>query len=51
MENDAAEANKAIAAYKPFFSSRQEFFDYQDRINKDFDAVTYDESGDIILHV
>jgi len=51
LENDAAKAKEAIAAYKPFFRSRQEFFDYRDKINKSFEAVTYDESGDIILHI
>ena len=51
LENEAEKARDVVAQYKPFFKSKQEYFDYKDKINKDFDAVSYDENGNVTLNL
>ncbi len=51
LENDAQKAKETIAAYKPYFKNKEEYFAYMEKIDRDFDAVTYDENGNVTLHV
>jgi len=51
LENDAEKAKKIVAEYKPFFSSKEEYFRYIDSIEKDFDAVEYQENGNVLLNL
>lgn len=51
LENGAKKAKEAISAYKPYFKNKEEYFEYMDKIKKDFDAVTYEKNGNITLHV
>ena len=51
LENEAAQANKAVDEYTPYFKSKQEYITFQDKINKTYNAVEYQENGDIILKI
>ena len=49
LENDAAKAREVVSSYHPYFKSRAEYFAYKDRINQNYDAVAYDEKGNVTL--
>lgn len=51
LQNDAVMAKESIANYKPYFSCKQDYFAYIDALNRDYDAVIYNENGDITLAV
>lgn len=45
LENEAERAKKIIADFKPRFSSKQEFLEYQDSLNSSGDRIDYAEDG------
>lgn len=51
LENGAEKAKEVISNYKPFFKTNDEYFEYKDKINRDFDAVSYDEKGNVTLNL
>lgn len=51
LSDGAAHAKKAIANYKPNFASVQEQIAYMDGIDRVFDAVEYDEKGNVSLNL
>lgn len=51
LENNAEKAKKIVAEYKPFFASKEEYFKYIDSIERNFDAVEYQENGSVLLNL
>ena len=51
LQNNAEQAKKAIAEYNPYFKSKQEYITFQNKINRTYDAVKYEENGDVILKI
>ena len=51
LENDAKEANKAVAEYNPYFKSKEEYIAFQNKINRTYDAVKYLENGNVLLEI
>lgn len=51
LANDAKNAKEAIASYNPYFKDKAEYFAYIDRIKKEYDAVIYEENGNVTLNV
>jgi hypothetical protein len=51
LSDGAAHAKEAIANYKPNFASVQEQIAYMDGIDRVFDAVEYDEKGNVSLNL
>lgn len=51
LENNAQKAWESISSYKPCFSSREEYFAFKDKLNRDYDAVEYDDNGNVLLKV
>ena len=51
LENGAEQAKKAVAEYKPYFKSKEEYIAFQDKINRTYDAVQYQENGNVILEI
>ena len=49
LENGAARANRIIANKKVTYGSREEYLAAIDALNHSFDAVSYDEKGDVAL--
>ncbi len=50
LADGGAEARNIIAGTKTEFDSVQDYFAYVDSLNMDMQAVTYDESGKVILN-
>ena len=50
LKNDAAAAKKAIAEYQPQFASMAEYFAYADSIDKNIQAVTYEDNKAILTY-
>ena len=51
LENNAQKAKEAIESYKPYFKNKEEYFNYMDKIKKEYDAVKYEENGNITLNM
>lgn len=51
LENGAEKAKKIVSEYKPFFRSKEEYFNYINGIDKEFDAVVYQEDGNVLLNL
>ena len=51
LENGAQKAKEAIASYNPYFKNKEEYFEYLKKLNREFDAVTYSDDGNIILNI
>ncbi len=51
LENNAANAKAAVAAYKPTFKTAKEQIAYMDSVDRVFDAVSYDEKGNVSLNL
>ena len=49
LENGGEKARQIVKDYKPFFQSKEEYFIYMDRLNKDNQAVSYGQDGKIVL--
>lgn len=49
LGEDTTIAKQAVAAYKPLFSSKEEYFAYIDGVKLDRDAVAYQEDGTVTL--
>lgn len=43
LENDAQQAKKVIAEYKPLFASKEAYLEYMDSLNKEGDRIVYNE--------
>ena len=51
LESGAEQAKKAVSEYKPYFKSKEEYIAFQDKINRIYDAVQYQENGNVILEI
>lgn len=51
LENNAEKAWTAINSYKPFFENKEAYFEYHKKLNREFDAVVYNDDGTITLKV
>ena len=51
LENNAKNALNAVTSYKPYFKSKEEYFEFVDKLNNEYDAVIYDESGNVTLNL
>ena len=51
LENDARKARQATDLYKPYFKDKKEYFAFVDSIQKEIDAVIYEEDGNITLNL
>lgn len=51
LENNAEKALKAINSYNPYFKNKDEYFAFKNSITREFDAVSYDNSGKITLNL
>jgi len=51
LENGAARAKEAVASYNPYFKSKEEYIAYQKKIGRTYDAVQYEENGNVILNI
>ena len=49
LRDNAKRAKDIIANYKPEFASMQEYFDFIDKLNIDYEVVTYDGEDKVIL--
>lgn len=49
LSDDAAEAKRIKAEFKPAFASKQEYFDYIDAIYSSGDRITYNDDGTATL--
>ena len=47
LENGGAKAKEIKDGYEPLFSSKEEYFAYVDKINKEGDRIVYKEDGSI----
>ena len=45
LENDAAQAKKIVAEYKPLFASKEEYLAFMDNLDRSGDRITYGEDG------
>ena len=50
LKDDAAKAKQVIAEYKPQFASMEEYFAYADSINKNIQAVTFEDDKAILTY-
>lgn len=48
LENDAQKAWESINNYKPYFTSREDYFAFKDSITREYDAVEYDKEKVIL---
>ena len=51
LENGAERAKEVVSKHNPFFKTREDYFAYKDKINKDFEAISYEENGNVILNL
>lgn len=51
LENDAKQAKQAVSEYNPYFKSKEEYITFQNKINRTYDAVKYQENGNVILDI
>lgn len=51
LENNAQKAQKAVCEYNPYFKSKEEYIAFQNKIGRTYDAVKYQENGDIMLEI
>lgn len=49
LENGAKKAKAAVANYRPYFRCKEDQIAYMDSIDRVFDAVSYDENGNVTL--
>lgn len=47
LENGGAKAKEIAEGYEPMFKSKEEYFAYVDKINRDGDRIAYKEDGSI----
>ena len=51
LENGAQKATKAMELYQPYFKNKKEYFAFAGSIQTEFDAVIYEENGNITLNL
>lgn len=51
LENGAAHAKAAVENYKPQFATKEEQIAYMDSVDRVFEAVSYDEKGNVTLQL
>ncbi len=51
LENGAQKAKEATNAYDAYFKDKSEYFTYIDKIRREYDAVRYEENGNVTLAV
>ena len=51
LENGAEKAREAVELYKPYFEKKEDYFAFADSIQKEFDAVIYEENGNVTLNI
>lgn len=49
LKDNAAKANEIISNFEPQFKSISDYFTFMDSLDKDFQAVSYQENGDVVL--
>ena len=51
LENEAGIAKQATELYHPYFRNKKEYFAFADNIQREFDAVIYEENGNVVLNL
>ena len=47
LENGGAKAKEIVEKYEPLFKSKEEYFAYVDKINREGDCIAYKEDGNV----
>lgn len=51
LQNDCERANKVISEYTPTFKSKEEYFEYIDKISSEGDRIKYNDDGTVIINL
>ena len=51
LENGGKKAIEIKENYKPLFNSKEEYFEYVDKINREGNCITYGEDGEISVKI
>lgn len=51
LENGGAKAKEIVEKYEPLFKTKEEYFDYVDKINREGDVISYKEDGAIEINL
>jgi len=51
LENGGEKAKYIAESYNPHFKNKEEYFAFEETINKEFDGVVYEENGNVTLRL